>query len=404
MRMNKTSMDFTHLESNQSNASVSQSIISLAPSTTSSASSIPQDLNDIPPPRSIWTPSQDDKLSIIVNQIEQETNEPVRNWTKVSKTLLELHNIDRSAKQCRERWHNHVSPNVNKGPWTDEEITILYEGIKTHGQSWSAIAALLPGRTDNSIKNKYYCEVRKKQNQKNNSSSTTLPLSIAQQPQQPFVHLPEQTPRSNTYIEPSTPSGPHYTHPSSKKVKMHHLSLHQQLPNFALSSFSQDGNLLPPYSPIETNDMKVNVITGTNNADRNPSKRERDTNGLDYVLSAFPTTTTKNDDERFLFSDQLQAYTTLPAPGILNVNSYYNVNSNFCEITPVPGAHQSQSGLLDDKAIFNSQGIHRSYAIDQNSLAMSMASLFDQKFSFGVLDDVAPEELIDNDMWNVPFP
>ena len=32
----------------------------------------------------------------------------------------------RSGKQCRERWHNHLDPNINKSPWTDKEELIIF--------------------------------------------------------------------------------------------------------------------------------------------------------------------------------------------------------------------------------------------------------------------------------------
>ncbi len=31
----------------------------------------------------------------------------------------------RTGKQCRERWHNHLDPNINKNAWTEEEEKIM---------------------------------------------------------------------------------------------------------------------------------------------------------------------------------------------------------------------------------------------------------------------------------------
>ena len=67
----------------------------------------------------------------------------------------------RSGKQCRERWHNHLNPDINKSDWSIEEKKKLIELHETFGNCWSKIAENLPGRTDNSVKNCFYSLIRK---------------------------------------------------------------------------------------------------------------------------------------------------------------------------------------------------------------------------------------------------
>ena len=78
-----------------------------------------------------------------------------KNWNLVAAKLDQ-----RTPKQCRERWHNHLDPNIQKGPWTHSEDVILAQKQAVLGNRWAEIAKFLPGRTDTLVKNRWNTSVK----------------------------------------------------------------------------------------------------------------------------------------------------------------------------------------------------------------------------------------------------
>ena len=78
------------------------------------------------------------------------------NWTKCSDFIK-----GRSGKQCREHWNNSLDPQLTKGQWTAEEDLLIMVFYKKYGGSWKRIIPIFEKRTENSIKNRFFSQLRK---------------------------------------------------------------------------------------------------------------------------------------------------------------------------------------------------------------------------------------------------
>ncbi|XVE79054.1 hypothetical protein DITRI_Ditri14bG0027100 [Diplodiscus trichospermus] len=100
-----------------------------------------------------WTSTED---AILVDYVKKHGE---GNWNAVQKHS----GLSRCGKSCRLRWANHLRPDLKKGVFTPEEERRIVELHSKLGNKWARMAAELPGRTDNEIKNYWNTRIKRLQ-------------------------------------------------------------------------------------------------------------------------------------------------------------------------------------------------------------------------------------------------
>lgn len=243
-----------------------------------------------------FTPDEDKKLRELVSRFGE------KNWSIISGLM-----INRTVRQCRDRWTNSLCGNVVKGEWTAEEDSLLLQLFNEYGSRWKSMEKFFPGRAQYDIRNHCKSIVRQKLyainflNQKKSASSasknnliTNLPnmksyqssTAILQQVSSPSSQTDDQKALSNSDVSPKDTNFNDIENLVNNKSNTHDLNLQSQENDSSFNESFINEKLLINNNPNRLNlTEKRNEIQPLNDS---PTKKSFiDLQKIDPILVPF---------------------------------------------------------------------------------------------------------------------
>ncbi|WOK95693.1 transcription factor RAX2 [Canna indica] len=176
--------------------------------------------------RGPWSPEEDEALRSYIHK-----NGTGGNWIAFPHKA----GLNRCGKSCRLRWLNYLRPDIKHGGFTEEEDRIICTLFDALGSRWSVIAANLPGRTDNDVKNYWNTKLKKKL------------ILMARQPQQ--LLIPPAAIQTHQPLQFNNGVFSHH----------HHRTPCSQLPLMTMMSFTEQPVAVSPSEDIEASSSSITV-------------------------------------------------------------------------------------------------------------------------------------------------
>lgn len=123
-----------------------------------------------------WTKAEDEHLLDLV----LEMSHPLK-WSIIAQSLSEYvaarnaGTPERTGKQCRERYVNHLNPRLKHTDFTPQEDATIWRMYATIGTQWAKMSKVIPGRTDNNLKNRFHNLKRQLQREEDSRKRQAVP-------------------------------------------------------------------------------------------------------------------------------------------------------------------------------------------------------------------------------------